>query len=165
MNQTKTKQKWLFPFLHFQYLNIKFSYSKKLDSKIVLFSHRTHSQVMTIFKSYFYQWCVYFLSHAWLMHLDLLMCLNTFYSQIAEIQSWKLVCMTLSYTVQTMSTSKTRKCYLKNYGKKKTLVRKLSICVSSAWGLFSSIILHTAFTLPLFVPEIVENLLARSVYA
>lgn len=35
--------------------------------------------------------------------------------------------------------------------------------MSSIWGLFSSV-LHTAFTLPLFVLEIVGNLLARSMY-
>lgn len=104
-----------------------------------------------------------------LMHLDLLKCLYTFYFWIAETQSWKPAGKIPSFKIQTIPASKTRKYYLQNCGKKSPKCKyRNTQYISSAWALFSSI-LHIAFTLPLFVIlpllEILRNLLARCMYA
>lgn len=97
------------------------------------------------------------------MHLDLLTCLNTFYSKTAELQSWKLACMSLSFTVQTMSTSKTRNYDLQNNGKKTISMETFNIhilCTRPVLLNPSSYHIYIASVL-----EIVENLLSRTVYA
>lgn len=97
------------------------------------------------------------------MHLDLLMCLNTFYSKTAELQSWKLACMSLSFTVQTMSNSKTGNYDLQNDGKKNISTETFNIhilCMRPVLLNPSSYCIYTASVL-----EIVENLLSRTVYA